>query len=720
MSRLSRASRSALPVGVELREFAERIVLGTTLEDKLVSCDNLVDTCPGASPPAIQLPGRPAELILQSGGHRLAAPNIQHIESDRERGVLLHFLANHELLATELMALVLLKFPDAPAAFRQGVLETLREEQAHTRLYLHRMQECGVHFGEFPLSGYFWRMVEPMNSPLEFVSRLSLTFEQANLDYSKYYAARFAEAGDKKTASILNAIYLDEIGHVNHGLTWFRQWKKQADSDWDAYRSVMHFPLSPARAKATEGPFNRAGRIEAGLDKEFIDQLELFRHSRGRMPTVRWFHPGAETDLQDSPVPPREAKVMNEVAADLETLLFPLSAEDDVVLLRRKPSDAFLTLMVNARLTVPEQLSWPADSDFGGHPLLKRKLGELAPWAWTPSSYLEAEALLPITHRPPPAWNPARKSLYEKSGSLRLSQQWITDDPSLPDSFFGAEVLGNVVDSMDELDGAVSDIASRGFSTALLKADLGAAGRGQRRVNCNAPRSEVDQAALGACMEGQGRAVVEPCLERVLDLSLQWNQAADGLHFLGWTRQLIQPGRRYLGSVVGRPFDDLPLDLKRFLVEDRYARLWELEAWLRLRLAEILLDHHHVGPIGVDVLLARRADGNYAFKPVVEINPRHTMGQVALRLEKRIAKGAVARFLLLTHKQIKTLSFSNFSEAAETLAVAHPAQHRPSGGLSAGIIPLADAAQTKRLLPLLAIGHDAIRAIPLATTDLPG
>lgn len=43
-----------------------------------------------------------------------------------------HFLTNHELLAAELMALVLLKFPDAPKDYRAGVYEAMREEQMHT------------------------------------------------------------------------------------------------------------------------------------------------------------------------------------------------------------------------------------------------------------------------------------------------------------------------------------------------------------------------------------------------------------------------------------------------------------------------------------------------------------------------------------------------------------------------------------------------------------
>ena len=53
------------------------------------------------------------------------------------------------------MALVLLKFPEAPPEFRSGVLRTLKEEQMHTKLYLKRMAECGVDFGDLPVNGFF-------------------------------------------------------------------------------------------------------------------------------------------------------------------------------------------------------------------------------------------------------------------------------------------------------------------------------------------------------------------------------------------------------------------------------------------------------------------------------------------------------------------------------------------------------------------------------------
>ena len=62
------------------------------------------------------------------------------------------------------------------------MLQTLKEEQEHTQLYIQRMSECGIQFGALPLSGYFWRAVSKMENPMDYVAGLSLTFEQANLE----------------------------------------------------------------------------------------------------------------------------------------------------------------------------------------------------------------------------------------------------------------------------------------------------------------------------------------------------------------------------------------------------------------------------------------------------------------------------------------------------------------------------------------------------------
>src|SRR5688572_17465516 len=189
---------------MELRQLAEQVLFATTLEEKLRCPANITDERAGVPLVTPSTPGRPAELCFKPrGAGQGEFPGVHRLEDERERGRLLHFFANHELLATELMALVLLKFPDAPAAFRRGVLQTLKDEQEHTRLYLERMKECGIQFGELPVSGYFWRCVAPMENPMDYVAGLCLTFEQANLDFARHFSHNFTKVGDLETAQML-------------------------------------------------------------------------------------------------------------------------------------------------------------------------------------------------------------------------------------------------------------------------------------------------------------------------------------------------------------------------------------------------------------------------------------------------------------------------------------------------------------------------------------
>ena len=63
-----------------------------------------------------------------------------------------------------------------------------------------------MEFGQFPVSGFFWDAVATMQDPMDYVCRLSLTFEQANLDYAKHYATAFKEVGDTRSSKVLERI----------------------------------------------------------------------------------------------------------------------------------------------------------------------------------------------------------------------------------------------------------------------------------------------------------------------------------------------------------------------------------------------------------------------------------------------------------------------------------------------------------------------------------
>ena len=696
---------------MNITEFAEQIVFGKTLEEKLQSPGKLsIDPNRRSRSPlsALPTPGRPQDLKFRQGPGSLQTPSDDKLENEQSRGQLLHFLANHELLATELMALVLLKFPDAPREFRQGVLVTLQEEQEHTRMYMRRMKECGVEFGQYPVSGQFWKMIEPMRSPMDFVSQLSLTFEQANLDYSLHFASVFERIGDTDTAAVLRQIYEDEIGHVQHGLHWFRQWKNQDQTDWAAYEEALEFPMSPQRGRGPRAAFNRAGRLKAGLTEDFINAIEVYRQSRGRTPVVHWFDPAAEARLAKQ-LSAREQPLMEQLAKDLELVMVPMSKQDDVVLVRRTPSQAIRKQMIDKGLELPQFVPFADRTE-----LSSRKLNQFSPWAWTKDAHQSIEGLVDAAQIAPPEWNDASVDLYRKSWGVNRLEEWLTKNESAGadriDWFTSSDVAGVLVDGIEEIPEVLSQLRERGHSKAIYKMDLSASGRGQRRLRCDQPLELKDEQWLRATLrENENKdltqGILEPELDRLVDLSFLWHiptesAATAEMNFLGWTRPIVTPGRKYVGTRLGNPLGDCDSELKRFLLTDQAQKLQTTALWLETQLRPELTSRTFAGYLGVDALVCRNHDGELKIKPLVELNPRMTMGHVARELGKSVSTGVESQFRVLTKE-----AWQELHEPLDEISC----ERTRDGRWKSGVLWLGEVDQHTKLVPALLIGKEALK-----------
>lgn len=706
---------------MNVTEFAEQIVFGKTLEDKLIVPGRLTHgahrNLPNVS--TLAAPNRPVGLEMRHDPCTASPPRDDQLENERARGQLLHFLANHELLATELMALVLLKFPEAPHAFRQGVLVTLQEEQQHTRMYIQRMRECGVEFGTYPLGGRFWRIVEPMQSPMDFVSRLSLTFEQANLDYSLHFASVFDRIGDADTAGLLQKIYEDEIGHVKHGLHWFRQWKDPEQSDWEAYQQWLEPPISPQHGLGPIASFNRKGRELAGLNNEFIDSIEVFRRSRGRPSIVRWFDAGAESELAGESRSP----LLDQLGKDLELVMVALARQDDVVLVRQAPSRDALKHLIDAGFDLPEFVELKSSQE-----LSSRRLAELVPWAWTPESFRISKPLQSASIQQPIPWLDQWSELYRKSWASRQLGQWLdpnTDDAwevTTPEWFCETDSVGIEIFDEPGLLAGLRELNSRGFDWAVFKIDLGASGRGQRRLDTRRP---LDQANLrwfrrlladhippaNSDSKHVAVGILEPELNRLLDLSFLWDinrehsSSQSGVptwKYQGFTRSLVTDARKYVGTRLAKPFYDCPGDVKQFLLPNQGEKIEAIADWLESRLLPAVHSAGFRGCLGVDAFLFRTVDGELRIKPLVELNPRTTMGHVALSMQKKVAAGVVAEFRILT--------ISQWLELPDAVKQA-PVQRGKDGRWSSGCIRLGDVAPQTRFVPVILLGRTCVNGI---------
>lgn len=256
---------------MELREFATRILSADTLEEKLLCPELLTDIAPG---PALiwQEPTRPVGMQFKKHTAREKLPTFHQHGNPDKRAVCLHRFAGHELLAVEIMAYTLLAFPDAPKHFRRGVAHTLKEEQGHVKLYIKRLKEMGVNFGDLPLYRHFWNYVPFITSPVRYLSVMSLTFEMANLDFAPLYGSSFAKHGDEASAALMRTILEDEISHVSFGFRWLQKLKRPECTEWQEWRESVPERLTIDRACGFA--LFEENRLKAGIPQEWINHFK--------------------------------------------------------------------------------------------------------------------------------------------------------------------------------------------------------------------------------------------------------------------------------------------------------------------------------------------------------------------------------------------------------------------------------------------------------------
>ena len=268
-----------------VRSFCRNLLESGDLASKLApprgpGGETLCDDEPG-EPLLIDAPARSGSLTLREGTDPLPHPG-QIVDAAARARCLARF-AHHELMAAELFAWALLRWPDLPAALRHGWLSALAEEQQHCRLYLERLHALGSDLGDHRLSGYFWKQAPAIaaspHGPRAFLCAMGLTLEQANLDFSLLYRDLFRAAGDEASAEVCQRVHDDEVKHVRLAASWLRRLAEMdgepGRTDLDLYREAVPFPMSPARAKGRR--FEAEPRRRAGLSEAFIEHVRSAR-----------------------------------------------------------------------------------------------------------------------------------------------------------------------------------------------------------------------------------------------------------------------------------------------------------------------------------------------------------------------------------------------------------------------------------------------------------
>ncbi len=391
-------------------------------------------------------------------------------------------------------------------------------------------------------------------------------------------------------------------------------------------------------------PYNAEGRRLAGIDNEWIENLEVIEQSRGRTPIVHWFNPNEELAMaaagKHGQLGFQAKKGQQLLESDLEMLPMAWARRDDVVLVRQMPPREHLVRLKRWGFTLPEFVVIGDDEG-----LRERKIGGLQPWAWGPvASELMRRYAPSVPAVADRQWRePVPVELFSKLSGVKLAD-------SMGETL--GDFYGRWCETVDEVKQAVMDEMEQS-GDVLMKAALSSAGRGHCKILQGQGWDERTLGWVKNVIDSQGGLVVEPWLDRVLDFSAQYEVTQNGVKFVGMTRVVNDAAGRYLGTFVNaRWARGLDAELARFLFEkSQVMKIYRDELPQRI---EQMVDKQFRGNFGIDAMVHLTPDG-YRLRKVVEVNPRMTMGRVALELHKKSQPGKAGFFEIVRKEAVGNL-----------------------------------------------------------------
>lgn len=412
--------------------------------------------------------------------------------------------------------------------------------------------------------------------------------------------------------------------------------------------------------------------------REFAERVLFAKtlEEKIQCPGVFVFNPFAEGYIaQGRAFTPRKHQTM--LADDLANLPQFLCRQDDIVLLPRRPSIEFLSAIKHAGYALPEFVELDARSNSPPQSFRDRRIGSLRPWAWGPDSLelLEpfSENLTGEARTPGQCYNDGVGQLYSKAWSAGLlgniladwaKESWICTD---------AEV-GQPVDTLEDALAAVEIIRCRGHHRVVVKECLGLAGANSLRLW--EPEILPRQLRwIQSALERDRQLIVEPWLERELDFSVQLEMVSEGLGVCGYTGLINNARGQFQANWAAQNYARRPpakvLDLFRMapaFPEKLQHLYYEIFRQLELELNRV----GYLGPIGIDAFVYRTPQGDRRLKPIVEINPRYTMGRLTVELMKQAAQGSCGMFRLLNRVAVQAEGFDDFTAYAQFLSRTAP------------------------------------------------
>ena len=320
-------------------------------------------------------------------------------------------------------------------------------------------------------------------------------------------------------------------------------------------------------------------------------------------------------------------RLLQKMEYDLSALPLFFAKKNDFVLVDKIPSPEFIELLVQLGIEIPNFIL--KNEAINNQQFINLPKNKMLPWGWSPAVH---KLLFPfkescsVEFQQSPVFNRThehRKITSRKFAAdiLNQLQTKITADYILP-----VEFAPKVCITQNDFETCILQ-----WGKVMVKAPWSSSGRGLQPITKTPVHPKVWEKVMGIVKE-QGFAIAEPYLNKALDLAFLFVLKKGKVDLLGISNFCTNKKGQYEGNWL----NGLPRTLEKRVLEFADFVIREIRQPLINTIENSEMAIFYEGVFGVDTLTYFDENQSLKINPCLEINVRHTMGLLSLRLEKII------------------------------------------------------------------------------------
>ena len=345
------------------------------------------------------------------------------------------------------------------------------------------------------------------------------------------------------------------------------------------------------------------------------------------LPNIYLYNPTCEYAIANGKTSWQPNRILQKMESDLSALPLFFAQIDDFVLVDKIPSLEFIASLKQIGIETPNFIL--KTEAIQNQQFINFQKNKLLPWGWSPAMHkflspLKESCSVEFQQSPVISWKPEHREITSRKFAAGILNQLITTNHT--DFILPIEFSPKICYTKNDIENAIKQ-----WGNIMIKAPWSSSGRGLQTITKTPVHPKVWEKIMGIIKE-QGYTLVEPFLNKVLDLALQFELKKGKIEFLGISNFCTNKNGQYEGNHL----NGLPGDVEERLLEFTDFAVREIRQSLINAIETSEMAIYYEGVFGVDTLIYADANNLLKINPCLEINVRYTMGLLSLLLEKLI------------------------------------------------------------------------------------